>query len=337
LELAPWERMGGKGAYIYLYGMEGTTGMYVAEISAGGALKAEKHLYEEVICILEGNGATEVWQEDGKKQLFEWSQGSVFAPPLNAWHRLLNGSREPAKFLAVTNAPLVMDMYRNLDFVFSCNHAFPDRFAGEEAYFKVGEKRYKNQRGTTTLWETNFIADVRTAPLEVKKVKGPGWKHIQYEMGGNSLIGHIADWPSGVRNKAHYHGPGAVILILRSQGYTLIWPKDAGPQPFANGRGHEVVQCNWQVGSLVCPPGGWFHQHFCTGKEPGRMLAIRYGSRIHPIGFKLAATRQEDGTHISIKEGGTVIEFEDEDPEILRRFQAELRKTGAVMPQVPTA
>ncbi len=46
--------------------------MYVAEIPPGEALQAEKHLYEELICILDGMGATEVWQEGKKKSLFEW-------------------------------------------------------------------------------------------------------------------------------------------------------------------------------------------------------------------------------------------------------------------------
>ena len=51
---ATWERTGGKAAFLNLYGMEGVTGMYVGEIPAGGALKPEKHFYEEVIVILEG-------------------------------------------------------------------------------------------------------------------------------------------------------------------------------------------------------------------------------------------------------------------------------------------
>ncbi len=32
VELKPWRRMGGNGAFVHLYGMEGITGMYVAEI-----------------------------------------------------------------------------------------------------------------------------------------------------------------------------------------------------------------------------------------------------------------------------------------------------------------
>jgi len=66
LPLAPWRRMGGSGAFVHLYGMEGQTGMYVAEIPPGGALHPERHMYEEMICILAGHGATEIWQEGGR-------------------------------------------------------------------------------------------------------------------------------------------------------------------------------------------------------------------------------------------------------------------------------
>ena len=53
-------------------------------------MNPEKHFYEEVMVILEGQGATEVWQDGGKKQMFEWGPWSLFAPPLNTWHRLIN-------------------------------------------------------------------------------------------------------------------------------------------------------------------------------------------------------------------------------------------------------
>ncbi len=56
-----WQRTGGKGAYIQLEGMQGVTGMYVAEIPAGGFLKPERHLYQEVIYVLRGRGSTQVW------------------------------------------------------------------------------------------------------------------------------------------------------------------------------------------------------------------------------------------------------------------------------------
>ena len=85
----------------------------------------------------------------------------------------------------------------------------------------------------------------------------------------------------------------------------------------------------WREGSLVAPPGGWFHQHFNTGAEAGRQLAVRYGSRLYPLAWKLASQKTERGIFVSIKKGGTLIDYEDEDPQIRRQFEAELAKTGA--------
>ena len=327
-----WPRIGGKAAFLNLYGMEGVTGMYVAEIPAGGALEPEKHFYEEVICILEGQGATEVWQENGKKQMFEWGPWSLFAPPLNTRHRLINGGRQPVKFLAVTNAPLLLDVVHNEEFIFNCPYDFTDRYVGAEGYFNVGQKRY--EAGMQHIWETNFITDIQSAALDQRDVKGAGVRITQFELSGNGLIGHLAQWPAGRYHKAHYHGPGAILLGLQSSGYVLIWSKDLGTEPYKNGRGDEVVEVKWKQGSVYCPPGGWFHQHFNTGSQAARHLAVRYGSRIHPIGFKIADKRSEDGVYISVKQGGTLIEYAEEDPHIRKQFEEEMKKNG-VATQMP--
>ncbi|HEX9454477.1 MAG TPA: hypothetical protein VGA27_08960, partial [Candidatus Binatia bacterium] len=150
LEVAPYARMGGKAAFIHLHGMQGITGGYIGEIPPGGALNSERHLYEEVICILNGQGATELWDDHGNKKMFEWNKWSLFAPPMNTTHRLVNGSREPVRFLAVTNAPLAFDIYRDENFVFNCSYSFKDRYYGEEDYFEVGKKRYVS--GMINIW-----------------------------------------------------------------------------------------------------------------------------------------------------------------------------------------
>jgi oxalate decarboxylase/phosphoglucose isomerase-like protein (cupin superfamily) len=326
VQMAQWSRTGGKAAFVNLYGMEGITGMYVAEIPAGGALEPEKHFYEEVICILEGQGATEVWQDGGGKQMFEWGPFSLFAPPLNTWHRLINGGRQPVKFLAVTNAPLVMDVVHNEEFVFNCPYNFSDRYTGADGFFNVGQKRYES--GMQHIWETNFIMDIQSANLDQRDVKGAGVRITQFELSGNSLIGHLAQWPAGRYHKAHYHGAGAILFGLQSSGYVLLWSKELGIHPYENGRSGDVVEIKWKEGSVYCPPGGWFHQHFNTGGKPARHLAIRYGSRIHPIGFKIADKRSEDGVYIDVKRGGTLIEYADEDPYIRKHYEDELKKTG---------
>lgn len=334
IAVAPWARTGGKAAFVNLYGMEGVTGMYIGEIPAGGALQPERHFYEEVICILDGQGATEVWQDQGRKQMFEWGPWSLFAPPLNTWHRLLNGGRTAVRFLAVTNAPLVMDVVHNEDFIFNCPYDFAERYSAADGFFNEGQKRYES--GMQHIWETNFITDIQSASIDKREVKGAGVSITQFELSGNSLIGHLAQWPAGRYHKAHYHGPGAILLGLQSAGYVLLWSKELGTRPYEAGRSEDVVEVKWKAGSVYCPPGGWFHQHFNAGPQPARHLALRYGSRIHPLGFKIADKRSEDGVYIDVKRGGTLIEYADEDPHIRKHYEGELRKTGVVceMPAV---
>ena len=180
------------------------------------------------------------------------------------------------------------------------------------------------------IWETNFIPDVRSAALDSMEVKGAGVQITQFELSGNELIGHLAEWPSERYHKAHYHGPGALLLGLQSSGYVLLWDKELGVRPYEAGNGDKVVELKWREGSLYCPPGGWFHQHFNTGPQSARHLAIRFGSRLHPLGFKVAAQRREDGVYIDVKRGGTLIEYVDEDPEIRRRYEEALKKSGVV-------
>src|SRR5438270_2921232 len=61
LDLGPWKRLGGRGAYVRLDGAEDQTGMYVAEIPPKGALEPEAHLFEAVVYVLAGQGCTEFW------------------------------------------------------------------------------------------------------------------------------------------------------------------------------------------------------------------------------------------------------------------------------------
>ena len=118
VEVHPWPRMGGKGVFVNLEGAEQANDGYICEIPPGAALNPQRHLFEALIFILKGRGATTVWQDDGSKQTFEWGEGSLFSPPMNANYQLFNGSgTEPARFFAVTTAPVVMNLFHNHDFI----------------------------------------------------------------------------------------------------------------------------------------------------------------------------------------------------------------------------
>lgn len=236
----PWKRTGGLGAFINLDGAGGAADSYVCEIPPAGSLKPQKHLYEESILILKGRGATTVWQEGEPKQTFEWQEGSLFAPPLNAWYQLFNGQADkPVRFWSVTTAPLVFSVFRNPDFVFNTPFEFADRYRGEQDFFRASGKAL-----TVRVWETNFVPDVNNFKLNPWKERGAGGTNISFELGNNTMRPHISQFPVGTYKKAHRHGPGAHIVVLSGSGYSLLWPE-----------GKPATRVDWHKNSMFIPPG----------------------------------------------------------------------------------
>ena len=99
--LKPWERKGALGTRICLEGTGETNDAYICEIPPGKGLKPQRHLFEELIYIVSGRGATTVWNEGGSRSTFEWQEGSLFSLPLNSWHQHFNAGAEPARYLAL--------------------------------------------------------------------------------------------------------------------------------------------------------------------------------------------------------------------------------------------
>jgi mannose-6-phosphate isomerase-like protein (cupin superfamily) len=331
-ERAHWDVTGTDAAFIDLVGMEGFSGMQVVEIPPGGSIKPQKHLYQQLICVLQGSGATDVWIDaaDRHKRTFEWGKFSLFSPPLNSSYRLYNLGTEPVVYLAVNDAPMVLDLFHNNDFVFNNPYRFTDRFRPEEEDYFTREQRHFQQGGGGMVWETNFIDNVAEALVDAQEKKGAGVKITIFDMAANSFAGHLTEWPVGRYHKAHHHQGGAILMILRSQGYSLMWPQEVGVRPYQNEFDDEVVRVDWGPYSVFSPPTKWFHQHFNTGGETARQLAFRPGgSAKNPTGFRQSGHRFVNGlpgVYVSYREGGTLIEYEDEDPRIRIDFEKELKE-----------
>ncbi len=311
VEVKPWARRGGLGTFVNLDGTGGTNDAYVCEIPPGKSLNPQHHMYEEMIYVLEGNGATEVWYDERRKVSFEWQKGSLFAIPINAWYQHHNGQgSRTARFLAVTDAPMVMNLFHNNDFIFNCDHRFEDRFAGQDDFFN-GEGKLHKRRVLTT----NFVPDTHAIALHEWKERGAGGRNIMFELADNTMAAHISEFPVGTYKKAHRHGPGAHVIILNGEGFSLLWPY-----------GEEIQKVDWHTGSMVVPPNAWFHEHFNVGSEPARYLALRWGSARYKSGGVFSSDAQL--ADVSLKQGGAQIEYEDEDHEIHKIFEGELAKTN---------
>ncbi|MGH7875109.1 MAG: hypothetical protein ACREQO_23190 [Candidatus Binatia bacterium] len=308
LKTAPlkyWERLGGPAAYCHLEGSQGFVGVLIAQIPAGKSLKPMRHMYEEQVLILAGHGATQFWSESGKEPItLEWQPGSLFSPPLNVRHQHHNGSAtEPVRFATANNLPLIMNIYKSADFVFNAAYEFNDRFAGQKDFFdsdlKPGEEEDR---------VVNFIPDLNAVTLDPHPERGIGFSRLGIHLSGNSIVGHIMAIESGTYKKAHRHGAGAQVIVIGGKGYSLMWHP-----------GREMVRVDWQPGSLLVPPEGWYHHHFTTSKEPARHLALRRGLR--SVGYPWRPNFSE-------REGGHLLEHENEPREIRALYEAELKKAG---------
>ncbi|HEY3116516.1 MAG TPA: hypothetical protein VGK54_07240, partial [Chloroflexota bacterium] len=225
LPRAPWARSGkGLGTFIELAGtFQAERGMFVCEIPPGEGLDIQHHLYQQFTLILQGRGATEIWQKNGNKRTFEWAQGSLFAPPKNTYYRMFNLGREPVLYFAVTTAPRLFNAMleafggeqepstNEFEFIFNSDHEFLDAYDGAEDYFTCTDNRVTSGRFNSTTWYTNFIPNVSEELVDDSENKVSGGQLTGYRMAGGFPSGHISEWPVGRYHKAHYHGPGAVL------------------------------------------------------------------------------------------------------------------------------
>ena len=306
VELKPWARRGGKGVYLNHDASRTSNDCYVCEIPPGSQLAPQRQLFEEMIYVLDGHGSTTVWNAAGQKVSFEWKAGAIFAIPLNTFHQHFNGSgKAAARFVAVTNGPPIINAFGDVDFVFNCEHDFPNRFAGESDYFaNKGE-----QKGL--LLDTNFVADAINLPLMPAKERGAGGGHIRFSMAKGSMNSHISQFPVGTYKKAHMHGPGAHVIVLSGEGFSLMWPEGEEPSRF-----------DWQEGSMIVPPNMWFHQHFNTGAAPARYLAFK------AEGVSIRNAQGVPKAWISRRVGGHQVDYADEPPLVRETFAQALAKVG---------
>jgi oxalate decarboxylase/phosphoglucose isomerase-like protein (cupin superfamily) len=306
VKLKKWARRNAHGVFINHDASRTSNDCYVCEIDAGQEMAPQRQLFEEMVLILSGRGSTMVWNDAGEKVSFEWQEGAMFAIPVNTWHQHFNGSgKDKVRFVAVTNMPPIMNVFEEREFIFNTSYDFKSRFSGEPDYFAPREEV------NGLLLETNFVADAVNLPLIEAKERGAGGGHIRFNMAKSSMNTHISQFPVGTYKKAHAHGPGAHVIILAGEGYSLMWSE-----------GEEPKRYDWRPGAMITPPNMWFHQHFNTGHTPARYLAFKYE------GVAIRNSQGVPKAWISRRIGGHQIDYADESKLVRTMFADALAAKG---------
>jgi hypothetical protein len=274
--------------------------------------------------VLSGRGSTTVWYDEDKKRSFEWAAGALFAIPLNAYYQHYNlTSSEPARYIALTTAPTMMNFIRDDDFIFNNPHRFKDRFDQEQDYYnqEVRERTLSRVKGgrQSHAYFANYWPDInkifdRPRPErpafnpEIDRNIDEGGGGYQFEPANGVLGAHIFETPGGTFTSVHRHGPAAHVLWVQGDGYSILWP-DGGED--------NKVKEDWGPGTLIVPPNWWWHGHCVTSKQSGRHLALKLSSR------KNMVSRTHELTTVSSREhpGGQTTSFADLPPEVMEELK----------------
>jgi quercetin dioxygenase-like cupin family protein len=104
----PWRN--NKGRWFELAG-NGVLSAHLAELPPGGNSVRHRHTTEAYIYIVCGRGFSIVNYDGEPEERIDWSEGSLFSPPVWAWHQHFNtDDTEPARYLAIQDTGLVRQM-----------------------------------------------------------------------------------------------------------------------------------------------------------------------------------------------------------------------------------
>jgi oxalate decarboxylase/phosphoglucose isomerase-like protein (cupin superfamily) len=315
LELGRWEARGCDAAFIQLEGQQGITETRVSEVPPRAVLPPVRLMFDEVVYVVQGRGATTVWRSDGERKSFEWQENSMFLLPRHHFHQFSNthGSRA-ARLLHYNYFPLLLSASPDPDAFISTERGQagdPLRPVDLETLYAEPFTRTTSDADVVwkrrqSVWVGSFFPDMSAwDKLHVSQGRGAGGRSVAMEFPGSEISCHMSMFPARTYKKAHRHGPGRAIVIPAGEGYSVMWEE-----------GKDKVIARWKPGSLITPPNKWFHQHFNVGQNSARYLAFH-----PPMQFDGHAEKVEDRARDQI-------EYVDEDPSVRERFEGELAQRG---------
>lgn len=118
----------GEGVGIRRFSMGGhrTIDHALVEIAVGGSMREHRHLAEEAMLILAGEGETRLRTDDGREATVAWTAGDLLSPPFQVWRSHRNTGSVPVRYLRIQNT--FIERALGVKGNTSIDGSFPDRW-----------------------------------------------------------------------------------------------------------------------------------------------------------------------------------------------------------------
>jgi mannose-6-phosphate isomerase-like protein (cupin superfamily) len=240
----------------------------VIEIPPGGQTRWHGYGWEgeALFYVLSGRGETEYRSHGGlPTNKYVWKRNSLFAIPVDhqMQHRNLDKT-QPLRLLAATGYAINMYPY-----------VAEELRSGRQNPAEGPEERAATLARTT--FPGHFVDDLREHPVTMREARGnkTAFFNLMATVGHRTHPNvHISEL-TGPEAYAHKHGNQPMFVILKGEGYD-IWSEAPNLQAYlADVKAGKAHQAPYKIGTLCgVPAGPHWHQHFSTGSEPLRYLAI---------------------------------------------------------------
>lgn len=250
----------------------------LVELPPGGSLPAHRHLAEEMIYVVSGKGYTLMWNGSGKKQRYDWNEGDLLSPTLNAWHQNFNESRDqPARYLSITTAPLMLNIFQNAGFISSNNFLFDERWENS-----VGQKTEDAGKDTTGPEVVEMHVGHLLPNLRNREMKDRGQEMTGVtitpngDMAGNRLLEmEIREFATPTSTTPeHRHLWEVVYYVLKGNGYSYLQRE-----------GEPERRIDWGEGDIFVVEANEYHNQRPRGVPGARFLQIKASGYFERVGI----------------------------------------------------
>ena len=228
------------------------TDLTIVEIPPGGQLPPSRHMAEEIIYIVSGEGYTTMWtHSEEEQQRYDWSAGDMLTPSLNAWHQHFNTSSDtPARYVSMTSTPLMNHHFFDQEFASSIEFVFEDRW-------QQGINQQPEYKGPDTMDMKvgHYLPDLPGRKLSVRSDGSSGitTRPQHGDLAGNRLMQMmVREYQAQglLPLDGHTHPWEVVYMVLEGKGSTLL-KRENEPARIVN----------WEKGDMFIVEANEYHDN----------------------------------------------------------------------------